>query len=260
MTFLAQSLCFVGSECRGGFQLLLKMIQNSTLEIPHDAAGVADPRQVWGDVLPNADAALADALSGCQLHKEQRNADNQQKKNIQQHEGPWREKNGILQHMKHIQAISFFFPSHAFVTLHFLLWNTFFSVVCLFTSSPFWLDAHRLHFGGRGTGISTRSRDPRWIPPEPVHTGLSSPTPAGRRTSRLHLGRERRPAEFQSSPHQARLCPPNRPGEASHSRDTKHTKFSSNICPAAEVNAAQLPWLPRHSYFRSSSEWEKMMW
>lgn len=72
--------------------LLLKMTQNSTLQKPHDAAGVADPCQIRGDVLPNADAALADALSGCQLHKEERNSDNQQKKNIQQHKGPWRKR------------------------------------------------------------------------------------------------------------------------------------------------------------------------
>lgn len=72
--------------------LLLKMTQNSRLEKPHDAAGVADPGQVGGDVLPNADAALADALSSRQLHKEERNADNQQKENIEQHEGPWRKR------------------------------------------------------------------------------------------------------------------------------------------------------------------------
>lgn len=87
--------------------LLLIMTQNSTqtAHSTHNAAGVADPCQVRGDVLPNANAALADALSGCQLHKEERNSDNQQKKNIQQHEGPWRKRR---RHMGRIQAILFF--------------------------------------------------------------------------------------------------------------------------------------------------------
>lgn len=45
-------------------------------------------------------------------------------------------KDGILQHMRHIQAIFFPCPMHL-LTLHFLLWNTIFSVDCLFTSSQF---------------------------------------------------------------------------------------------------------------------------
>lgn len=94
------------------------MTQNSTLENPHDAAGVADPCQVRGDVLPNADAALADALSSCQLHKEEWNSDNQQKKNVQQHEGPWRKRR--IFNVRHIQAFSCF-SSNAFGTLHFIL-------------------------------------------------------------------------------------------------------------------------------------------
>lgn len=209
------------------------MIQNSTLEIPHDAAGVADPRQVRGDVLPNADAALADALSGCQLHKEQRNADNHQKENIQQHEGPWRKRRNSSTHEAHP---SHFFPVQCICNASLPSLKRDLLCWLLVYKQPFFrLDAHRLHFGGKGTGISTRSRDPRWIPPEPAHTGLWSPTLAGRhhrRTSRLHPSRERRPAEFQSSPHQARLCPPNCPTEASHPRDTKHTKCPFKHLPS----------------------------
>lgn len=43
----------------------------------HHAARVADACQLWGDVLPNTDAALANALPSCQLHKKQRNSHNQ---------------------------------------------------------------------------------------------------------------------------------------------------------------------------------------
>lgn len=63
---------------------------------PHQAAGVADARQLGRDVLPDADAALADALPGRQFHEEERNAHNQQKENVQQHEGPWRDKRNLL--------------------------------------------------------------------------------------------------------------------------------------------------------------------
>lgn len=93
-TFLAFSLFLVGSG-GVGIMLLLKMSpfpHSENHQNPHDAAGVADPCQVRGDVLPNADAALADALSSCQLHEKQRNADDHQKKNIQQHKGPWRKR------------------------------------------------------------------------------------------------------------------------------------------------------------------------
>lgn len=86
MTFLVPSLFLVGS---GGWNHVTpKNAPPETHQNPHDAAGVADPCQVWGDVLPNANAALADALSGRQLHEKQGNSDNQQKKNIEQHEGP----------------------------------------------------------------------------------------------------------------------------------------------------------------------------
>lgn len=145
MTFLALRLFFVGSK-EVGLMVRLKRTQNSALQDPHDAAGVADPGQVGGDVLPNADAALADALSGRQLHEEERNADNQQKKNIQQHEGPWRKRRRSSTHEAYRRH---FFPSNAF------------TCSCVPTSSPLRLDAHRLHFGGKGTGISTRSRVPR---------------------------------------------------------------------------------------------------
>lgn len=60
--------------------LILKSEEKITLQKnvnPHYAAGVTDPRQLWGDVLPNADAALANALAGCQLHKKEWNSHNQ---------------------------------------------------------------------------------------------------------------------------------------------------------------------------------------
>lgn len=64
----------------------------------HHAAGVTDPCQLWGDVLPHTDAALTNALAGCQLHEKKWNSHNHQKKNIQQHEGPWKEGREILKH------------------------------------------------------------------------------------------------------------------------------------------------------------------
>lgn len=60
-------------------------------ENAHHAAGVADPSQLWRDVLPYTDAALSNALASSQLHKKQWNSHNHQKKNIQQHEGAWKE-------------------------------------------------------------------------------------------------------------------------------------------------------------------------
>lgn len=69
-----------------------KRSQTEKKENAHHAAGVADPSQLWRDVLPYTNAALSNALTSSQLHKKQWNSHNHQKKNIQQHEGAWKEQ------------------------------------------------------------------------------------------------------------------------------------------------------------------------
>lgn len=93
-----QSLTNHKKEYRGDFSasasawLLNATTKRSNLksEHAHHAAGEANPDQLWGDVLPNPNAALSNTLSRCQLHEKQRNSNKQQKKHIQKHEGSWK--------------------------------------------------------------------------------------------------------------------------------------------------------------------------
>lgn len=54
----------------------------------YQATGVANPSEFWGDVLPYANAALSDALAGCELQEEQRNPDHHHQQDVEKQKGP----------------------------------------------------------------------------------------------------------------------------------------------------------------------------
>lgn len=63
--------------------------QKGDIEIcTHQATGVANPSQFWGDVLPDADAALSNALACCELQEEQGHPDDHHQQYVEQQKGP----------------------------------------------------------------------------------------------------------------------------------------------------------------------------
>lgn len=56
--------------------------------VSHHAAGVADPGEPGGDVLPHPDAALPDGLTGSQLQEEQGDSHHQHEQHVQEEERP----------------------------------------------------------------------------------------------------------------------------------------------------------------------------
>lgn len=114
---------------------------------PYQAAGQPNAGQAGTDDPPDADAALAQALSSRQLQEEQRDAQEEEEQQVEQEEGTWRGQEG-----EGVMGLPAPPPPPQ--------------------QLPAPPSTHRPHSGGRGRGSARRCPGPRRSPAGPVCTGL----------------------------------------------------------------------------------------